>query len=634
MNKITKAIAGFVAVAAFAVSASTAGAATTAELQAQINALMAQLSATSATTVSTPAVTFTRDLSIGASGADVTALQNWLMSKGYAIPAGATGYYGAQTAAAVKMYQSAKNLPSTGYFGPLTRGAIAAENPTTTTTTTTTTGGTTTTTSTSGLSGGEASLEDFKGQDGDDDEVEEGATAQVAEFSFDVEDGDVEIDRVDLTFTTAATGSEEDEPWNTFDTITLMVNGEEVASEDVSDEDDWMENDSPFEFRFTGLNTVVKEGDEAVITVEVEAQSSVDSASTDIPWTVYIQTNGVRAMDAEGIDQYTGDSTGESVTFNVVEEGQDDELNVKRSSENPDATTLKVEASGTSDWFTVFAFDLEADEDGGDIEIDQLPVDFTVSSGEVVENMINDVKIKIDGEEFDDFDWNGEGDTFASSTFDIDKDFTIPAGETVTVEVMVEFNSPTSGGYDAGDQVTASVVGANVTGEGADDVVGDGNVTGDTHTLQTSGINVENNDKDDYVAEEHDVDGSDNDYAEFEITVDVTAFEQDVYIPTTSAAFTYQIENAAGTATSTGFTNSATVESDADTSGAYFVIDEGSTESFTFRVTTNPPAYGESSDYRMQLLTIEFNDTASAADTTWTASPASDYETGFATVAD
>jgi peptidoglycan hydrolase-like protein with peptidoglycan-binding domain len=88
---------------------------------------------------------FTTNLMVGSTGADVTALQQFLIGAGFSIPAGATGYFGLETKAAVMAYQSANNLPSTGFVGPLTRallneGVIPTTPETTTTTTTTTTG--------------------------------------------------------------------------------------------------------------------------------------------------------------------------------------------------------------------------------------------------------------------------------------------------------------------------------------------------------------------------------------------------------------------------------------------------------------------------------------------------------------
>ncbi len=86
----------------------------------------AQTATTTTTTTTTATATFSRDLTIGSTGADVTALQNWLISKGHAIPAGATGYFGAQTKAALAAYQASAGItPAAGYFGPITRAKIA-----------------------------------------------------------------------------------------------------------------------------------------------------------------------------------------------------------------------------------------------------------------------------------------------------------------------------------------------------------------------------------------------------------------------------------------------------------------------------------------------------------------------------
>lgn len=88
-----------------------------------------QASLTGGTPVSTGGVSsscsFTRDLTSGVSGSDVTCLQRALIAAGYSIPAGATGYYGGQTIAAVTAWQKASSIaPSVGYFGPKSRAAF------------------------------------------------------------------------------------------------------------------------------------------------------------------------------------------------------------------------------------------------------------------------------------------------------------------------------------------------------------------------------------------------------------------------------------------------------------------------------------------------------------------------------
>jgi len=68
-----------------------------------------------------------RDLTLNMSGDDVSKLQTLLMARGHAIAAGATGYFGSQTQAALRAYQSANGVsPATGYFGPITRAHMKA----------------------------------------------------------------------------------------------------------------------------------------------------------------------------------------------------------------------------------------------------------------------------------------------------------------------------------------------------------------------------------------------------------------------------------------------------------------------------------------------------------------------------
>lgn len=74
-----------------------------------------------------------RDLTLGSQGDDVTVLQVALIAadKGPAAKAlagaGATGYFGAMTQAALAEYQRALGItPASGYYGPLTRARMAA----------------------------------------------------------------------------------------------------------------------------------------------------------------------------------------------------------------------------------------------------------------------------------------------------------------------------------------------------------------------------------------------------------------------------------------------------------------------------------------------------------------------------
>ncbi len=93
-----------------------------AQLTAQLNLLIAQLNALTVGTV-TPSGTLTKNLSIGSRDPEVRILQQLLNKKGIIVPT--TGYFGAQTLAAVKKFQAQNGIAQTGSVGPLTRGKLS-----------------------------------------------------------------------------------------------------------------------------------------------------------------------------------------------------------------------------------------------------------------------------------------------------------------------------------------------------------------------------------------------------------------------------------------------------------------------------------------------------------------------------
>ncbi len=102
-----------------------ADASLTGQLQSQLAALKAQLAGT---------VSFKRDLQVGASGADVKALQVYLNTHGYVVaksgagsPGNETTKFGGATKAALIKLQKAVGLkPPAGYFGAKTRAYVAS----------------------------------------------------------------------------------------------------------------------------------------------------------------------------------------------------------------------------------------------------------------------------------------------------------------------------------------------------------------------------------------------------------------------------------------------------------------------------------------------------------------------------
>lgn len=114
-------------------------------------------------TTSHAAQTFSRNLSLGMSGSDVSALQQ-LLKNNNDLASAITGYFGSLTQAALEKWQAANNLPPIGVLGPRSRAVANGSS----TPATVSTSGTPSTTSTVTLTigsfdagGGVASVEYF-----------------------------------------------------------------------------------------------------------------------------------------------------------------------------------------------------------------------------------------------------------------------------------------------------------------------------------------------------------------------------------------------------------------------------------------------------------------------------------------
>lgn len=555
---------------------------------------------------------FVRNLTVGSTGTDVVALQSYLETKGFlTIPVGVSkGYFGPLTRSALARYQASVGIaPAVGYFGPITRADVSAKcgpvnpnpspNPGTD----------------DELRGGEASLEAFDFSSGDDSKVEEDESADVAEIEFDVEDGDVRLDRVDLAFENADNNDSTD-PWDALEEVELVINGKVVGSADLSDEDEYLDEDDGV-VRISGINYIIREGKTAKIIVRVTAQDNVDSDDRD-SFVVYVVDDGIRATDSLGIQQYIGDDS-DTVEFDVEEAGADEELNVSSSSEDPDSTTLKVETNKKSDMHKVFAFDLEAEDN--DIEIDT--VQLVIETSGVTSNMISDLVLEIDGDEYDDWRYvsGGNGTSTRVVEFDVDKDHTVDADDEVTVVLWAEFKAANGTNYSSGETIQVSIEDGAIEGEGADDVTSDGTANGETHTLATEGIVVNKSGFSDKGSVSNNDAGTSRDYT---FTFEVTAFEEDFYIATSSVNIFVE---GAGSA-STSFSVDSTA--DEDTTGV-FTVEEGRTETFTVVVSVSNVS--TSGQYRVGLDSVEYTTNSNGVSGLQTKDVVnSDFRTAYRTI--
>lgn len=626
-----KKVLGLVALLAAFAFAGNANAATAQELQDQINALLAQIGSLQGGTTDASCYSFTRDLTIGSQGADVTALQAYMSRRGYFTVA-PTGYFGPITASAVASWQSANGvMPASGYFGPISRAKYNSMC-----STTPTPDGDDDDDDNNddndfgGSDGEEASLEDYDLKDGDDTSVEEGdEDAEVMEIEFDVEDSDVEVQRVEIVASSSA-GNGEDDPWDVFESATLWFDGDDVATvEDLDDEDNWDEQstDGEYNFRFNGVDTVVSMDETAEFVVSFTFQENLDlDGGTDAngeAWEVWIEDEGIRALDEAGIDQYTGDNT-DTVSIDIEEAGGDDELTLSKSSDNPEATTLEVEEDEKSDWHSLAIMDLEADSD---TELNDFIFRVLINepvTGESYDNVVSDLMLVIDGEEYDDFSVSGGTTATATITFDLsDEDIVLAEGEEVSVEVMAEFLATTTGAYDEGTTVTVDVPAATfdtVDAEGVDsgeDLEAsqlNGSFEGEVMTLRSEGISISPVSDDaerTFVAD----DTGESDQGTFTIVFEVTAFGEDIYIDNSTpvedndgsevtTTSSYSVTNP-GNNTSVGTLSATGGDYDEETNS--WRIAEGDTAEFTLEVIVTATSSSNAS-VALQALGYAFTD--------------------------
>lgn len=602
MSIDSKKVAG-AALAVMLLLGTPAHAQSTQSLEAQIAALMAQINALKAqlgTGGNSSTCSFTRDLTVGSQGTDVSCLQQYLSSTGhYSFSGGATGYFGPVTASAVARWQSANGVaPAAGYFGSVSRAKFAALGGGST-------GGDTSNPPSTGdqLSGGEADLSGFdlrreasEGHEGEEDVL-------IATAEFDVDDADVRVERLEITLR-ADNGSLNKQPWKYFDSIALYADGKKLAEEGADSRNDWSrQSGDDYRMTFSGLKYVVKEGKTAEIEIRADIAPSIDSADRSQTFTVFVADRGIRAADGAGIQQYTG-KTSDTVTFGFAAE-ENGKLTVRENDDSPEASILVADADRESKDYDVFVFDLRNQQDA-DTMITDLAIDVTdLTSGVSATDVLRRATLEIGKKSF-------RGDINASSISFEDMDYEIDGDDTETATLVVRLaRNATS------TPIGFAVDGANIEAEGVKSG-GSATVTGSIesalHSIALAGVGVQSVSTSEAVV----TPGSDASaaYGTYTIKFKVTALDEDAFISTdlasttgsTTAGVTYAIEGG-----SYEGSISDILTSTASKQGDFFRVREGRTETFTLTVTLNPDAAGT---YKVSLGSVRFNDTADTSGST------------------
>lgn len=532
----------------------------------------------------TASYTFTRDLTVGSTGADVTALQNMLGVSP------ATGYFGAITKAAVVAYQTSKGIvPASGYVGPLTRAAL---NTVTTTTTTTTT----------------SSSEELEGTDGSISDVDELSTLSNEEvgegqenvkvLGMDVEasnDGDIQIKSIKVSFD--ETGSGDSDNLDDYITeVSVYMGSTKVGSADV---DDFNEDTSGyFTKTITLSNAVVNADQTAKFYVAVSAVDSFDSGDIDgLDWTVDVEN--IRYMDGSGVtstDTTTGDIDGMNVTIDFVgfSAAADTEFKVSLSSDSPEAGVVMIDDADVTDDVVLLKGKIKL-EGTSDVVLDELPITFVTTGATDVADVAGTVKLTIDGEEY--AESVPATTTTAVIVFD-NLDLDISAGDTVNFTISADIED-TDGDLDNGDTLKASITNSNLDDadveneEGdqlADDTEKTGTATGEAQAFYDEGVSITLSGTP-TISKTSGTLAGDSDIAVATIKVKVEANGDTMYfadVATAADGLPHVIASAdADVAIDVVDLDTS---ADADDAGTGYIVEEGTPEYFTFTVTMSTTA--------------------------------------------
>lgn len=597
------------------------------QLQDQINSLQAQLAALSGGGGGGACFAFTRDLFNGVgSGADVTALQDYLTSTGhFTFSGGSTGFFGPITQAATGAWQADNGVaPTAGYWGPISR---AAYNNVCTPGDGDGDGDGEPSDSGGPLEGEEGSFKNFQLLgDPSSETVFESDDQAVIGWSYEAQDSDLRTERVRIRFDGTVTGT--DKPWKIAKEVCLWHNDSEVACEDADSSSDWSEAvTNIYEKTFAGLKEITRQGDESNFKVAVKTLSTIDSSEDGTVWTVSLETNAVRAEDAAGED-LTGHSARLVETF-TIDTDPDGKLELTLDSDKNQDTVVEVDATNNTADVVLMTWSQEVKE--GSVMITDLGVDFVKGTG------TGDL-----GDQLASIDLYREGTkvktksiastaTDSTVTFDnIDQNQEVGTEEWMIKGKVKNIDSTS---FKEADRIALNIDNADFTAEaGNGDSVTPtgGTIQGGTVIFYTDGIKVA------FVSATavKSVDGSVNtldDVGEFVIKYDVTAFGSDIWVQdgasgtaTVAAAdgASYTVTN--GTVTTT---TAATLDHDGTDGTNNFKVGKGNTQRFTLTVSVTANT-GTSDFVKVKLNGIGWASADQATGTSSYTFDLSKFETG------
>ena len=411
------------------------------------------------------------NLSVGSTGADVTALQNWLIGAGYNIPsvaskAVAPGYFGAQTNAAVRKYQASVGLPSTGFVGPLTRAKLSGSAVVTTTpapftcpagyeckavvgtTPVVTTGSITT----PGVAGTIAFSLQSTPSNGTS--VDKGNSSDIARYKLQAGASDMQVTSLSLDFDSRF--------WLYASSITIKdETGAVVAQKSGLSQSDFTELTVGSSYRlYVPMNFVVAKTATKYIVVNVSLLPVTDRSAGNLT----ITQAQLRSVDGTGVTDTETETADRYFAFTGSNNGQ---IVVTADASSPLKRLVQVSTSAETDNVVLGIVDVKSQNK--DSNLRSLNV-YVKTNGTSVSTIFNDIKIKAGNLVYsaDSINTSSAGNTTSSSTAVFtNMMIPLPKDTYVPITILGKVAKDTSGTTITGAQASTTLLanGANLVAE-------------------------------------------------------------------------------------------------------------------------------------------------------------------------
>jgi len=304
-------------------------------------------------------------------------------------------------------------------------------------------------------------------------------------------------------------------------------------------------------------------------------------------------------------------------------------LTFSLSPQNPESSTLVVGDKSTE--YTVLEYEIAAaGNEYEEVEFQQLAVTF-VTNGAPFSTIVNDATLEIGGNTFNDVTFSpiGIGQTLA--LFDLDNEVSLDVDDELDIKVRVLFeDNLTTLASKNSVSIQASVAdyARNLTiAEGSEAVKATiGLAVGNEHTLMSTGLMVYSSS----VKTVANTQAVNSQLGNFEISFDVTALEEDIYIKKSatqslnSGGVNFRVDGPSENNVT------ATLLSDAEEDGGYYLVEEGTSESFVTRVSVTSKVAGS---YRVVLESIMYGIDSPNTNNNYVLKPASDFQTKYISLA-